>query len=630
MNTKSFSSNRNRAKKLKSATNSEFTPIQTTHINKRSKHSILSPSELSLIPLPIADVQPNPQLDIVSLKTSQQLAPVSVAEVIAKMLEDMGVQYAFGVSGGAIAPLWHALQHSSIKVLHFRHEAGAAFAATEAYFASGRPVVVFATTGPGITNTLTGLFAARWEGAKVIFLSASTSTSQRGRWACQETSAYTMPSAGIFTSETLFHYATTLECSDELPVVNRRLAKGLARPDGFVAHLSVPTNIQTSSVKTSLPRVTLCVAPAAASEETISECAQLLSEGPFTIWVGFGARFAAAEIRQLAERTGAAVMCSPRGKGIFPEDHSQFVGVTGFAGHESVLRYMQEYRPLRTLVLGTRLGELTSFWNPAMIPKRGFIHIDIDPEVPGTAYPSAETFAIQSDVGMFVKGLLKHFPKRQSRSKALSLPRPERHAINPSAGGLVQPEVLMNVIQRVVVEVSDAVVMTEVGNSLAWGNYMLRFTKPGRYRISTGFGSLGHLVTGVVGAALACKGKAVAIVGDGAMLMNSEVSTAVKYQIPAVWIVLNDGRYNMCDQGMALLGFKGVDAEIPQADFVKIACGMGAQGIRVERESDIQAVLEKAMAATGPFVVDVVIDPTQPVMMRSRIESLISQGATNY
>lgn len=610
------------------------TPVQleqayATQLNFPSEHSVLSLSKLPLTRSPVADVQPNTRLDIMPLLSSQQSAPVSVASAIAKMLEDMGVQYAFGVSGGAIAPLWHALQHSSIKVLHFRHEAGAAFAAAEAYFASGRPVVVFTTTGPGITNALTGLFAARWEGAKVIFLSASTSTSQRGRWACQETSAYTMPSTGIFTSETLFHYATTLECSDELPEVYRRLAKGLTRPDGFVAHLSIPTNIQTSSAKTSLSRVALSVAPAAASEETIAECARLLSEGPFAIWVGFGARDAAAEIRQLAERTGAVVMCSPRGKGIFPEDHSQFVGVTGFAGHSSVLKYMQEYRPLRTLVLGTRLGELTSFWNPAMIPKRGFVHIDIDPEVPGTAYPSAETFAIQSDVGMFVKALLKHFPKRQNRTKMLFLPRPERNVINPSAGGPVRPEVLMNVIQRVIVEGSDAVVMTEVGNSLAWGNHILRFNKPGRYRVSTGFGSLGHFVTGVVGATLARNGKAVAIVGDGAMLMNSEVSTAVRYQIPAVWIILNNGRYNMCGQGSALQGFKGMDVEIPQADFVKIACGMGADGIRVENEADVQVALEKAMVSTNPFVVDIIIDPTRLAPITSRIQSLISQSTKN-
>lgn len=630
MSATSHPPNRSTTQKLKLNTQVSRAPAHATQLKHQSLSSIFSPSSLPLKSLPRVEVQPNTRSDIMPLLGSQQGAPISVASAVVKMLEDMGVQYAFGVSGGAIAPLWHALQDSSIQVLHFRHEAGAAFAAVEAYFASGRPVVVFTTTGPGITNALTGLFAARWEGAKVIFLSASTSAPQRGRWACQETSAYTMPSAGIFTSGSLFNYATTLECSDELPEISRRIALGLARPGGFVAHLSVPTAIQTSSLQASRPRVTLSHSIATASEETIAECVRLLSEGPFAIWVGFGARFAAQEIRQLAQRTGAAVMCSPRGKGIFPEDHPQFVGVTGFAGHESVLKYMQEQRPRRVLVLGTRLGELTSFWSPVMVPSRGFVHVDIDPEVPGTAYPSVETFAIQSDVGVFVKALLKHFPERQSRSKALSLPRPYRVAINPGAGSLVRPEVLMNAIQRLIVEGSDAIVMTEVGNSLAWGNHLLRFAQPGRYRVSTGFGSLGHFVTGVVGAALARKGKAVAIVGDGAMLMNNEVSTAVKYQIPAVWIVLNDGRYNMCDQGMALLGFKGVDAEIPQVDFVKIACGMGADGIRVEKESDVRAALEKAMVSPTPFVVDVVIAPTQLVPIKGRIESLISQGATNY
>ncbi|WP_245587563.1 thiamine pyrophosphate-dependent enzyme [Cylindrospermum stagnale] len=606
------------------------------------------------------------------------------------MLEEMGVQYAFGVSGGAIVPLWHALQHSSIRVLHFRHEAGAAFAATEAYFASdsvrgacalhsalrrNRPIVVFVTTGPGITNALTGLFAARWEGAKVIFVSASTSTSQRGRWACQETSTYTMPSTGIFTSESLFHYAHTLESDDELPEVYRRLALGLAQPGGFVAHLSIPTNLQTSLVKTALSRVNLCYSPPAASEETIAECARLLSPGTFAIWVGFGARGAAAEILQLAERTGAAVMCSPRAKGIFPENHPQFVGVTGFAGHRSVLTYMQKYRPLRVLVLGTRLGELTSFWNPVMIPVQGFVHVDIDPNVPGTAYPDVDTFAIQSDVGMFVKALLKHFPQPQSqadfsrhvekltpnltpqppvgkgeKSKPLSsqkrgfsdtlksqqsqepmmvLPRTERQQINPRINGLVRPKVLMDAIQQVIVEESDAIVMTEAGNSLAWGNHLLQFTQPTRYRASTGFGSLGHFVTGVVGATLAGNRKAVAIVGDGAMLMNSEISTAVRYQIPAVWIILNDGRYNMCGQGSTLQGFTGMDVEIPQVDFVKLACAMGADGIRVESESDIQTALEKAIASPVPFVVDVIIDPHEPVPIEGRIDSLISQGITN-
>lgn len=575
--------------------------------------------------LPLNGLAENSLVDF----SSRQPVRLSVAETIVQMLEKVGVQYAFGVSGGAIAPLWATLQHSSIQVRHFRHEAGAAFAAIEAYFVTRRPVVVFATTGPGLINALTGLFAARCDGAKVIFLSGSTSAPQRGRWACQETSSYTMSGSGIFTSGTLFDFATTLECCDEFTEVSRRLTIGLARPSGFVAHLSIPTAIQTSPMTQPLCEFKYSYAQASASEETVSDYARLLSEGPFAIWVGFGAQSAAMAIRHLAERTGAAVMCSPRGKGIFPENHPQFVGVTGFSGHASVLKYMQEQPPSRTLVLGTRLGEFTSFWNPALVPARGFLHVDIDSEVPGTAYPNAETIAIQSDVERFVEKLLKCFPEHLQQLPTKLLPRPEFPVINPELRDLIRPEVLMNVIQQVIVEGSNAVVMAEGGNSFAWGIHMLRFTKPGRFRISTGFAAMGHFVTGVVGAALAHSEKAVAIVGDGAMLMNNEISTAVTYQIPAVWIVLNDGRYNMCKQGSLMQGFKNMDVDIPQADFVKIAHGMGANGIRVERESEIQAALEQAMASTQPFVVDVIIDPTRLAPIGSRIQSLISQGSVN-
>ncbi|MBN3878072.1 MAG: thiamine pyrophosphate-binding protein [Nostoc sp. JL23] len=605
------------------------TPNTKTDISVKGSiaSSVLSQSSLSLLYPPFADISNICSENIAPSVGNEVTASVSVASAVVKMLEKMGVQYAFGVSGGAIAPLWHSLENSSIQVVHFRHEAGAAFAATEAHFTSDRPVVVFTTAGPGITNAITGLYAARWDGAKVIFLSPSTSASQRGMWAFQETSAYTMPSADIFTTGKLFHYATTLESGEQLPEIARRLGLGLARPGSFVAHLSIPTAVQTSTAKTSWSKVNLIAPGVTVSEETVSECAELISRGKFAIWVGFGARNAAKEIRQLAETTGAAVMCSPRGKGIFPEDHPQFIGSTGFAGHKSVLRYMQQSRPLHTLVLGTRLGELTSFWNPAMIPLQSFLHVDIDPEVPGTAYPIAQTVAIQSDVKLFVRSLLKHLPKSPIETQQ-SLPKPECEIFSSFNTGAVRPEVLMNAIQQIIVDGSDALIIAEAGNSFAWGNYMLRFAQPERYRVSTGFGAMGHAVTGVVGAALVRNGKAVAIVGDGAMLMNSEVSTAVKYKIPAVWIVLNDSCYNMCAQGTTMQGFNNLDIEIPQGDFVKIAQGMGADGIRIETESDIQLALEKAMLSSVPFVVDVVIDPTRLAPIGSRIENLILQNTS--
>lgn len=572
---------------------------------------------------------------IISAKSTQEHNPSlhlptssTVARQVVQMLETFGVKYAFGVSGGPMAKLWEVLSLSQqIQVHHFRHEGGAAFAAVEASLATNEPVVVFTTTGPGITNALTGLLAGRDEGAKVILLSACTSASQQGKWAIQETSIHTLPSADLFTAGSIFHYATTLNCVEQLPQIARKMGLGLARSHGFMAHLTIPTALQAQEMSDSFSQRHQLPNGMIPSQDTLDQCYELLSQGNFAIWLGFGARNAAPEIRQLAEKTGAAVMCSPRGKGIFPETHPQFVGVTGVGGHSSVFTYMQEQKPKRILVLGTRLGEHTSFWREEMIPTQGFIHVDIDPNVPGVAYPSVPTFPVHADIKNFLQGLLPYFGKKpMMNSETLPQPEPEP-LLEPRLEGQVRPQLLMQEIQRVIVNQSDALIMAEVGNSFTWSGHLLRFDDPYRYRVSIRVGSMGHAVTGVVGAAQARQGKAIAIAGDGAMLMNNEISTAVKYQIPAVWIVLNDSCYNICAQGMAMLGLKGADPFLPETDFAAIATAMGAKGIRVEQESAVAQALEQAMNSPEPIVLDIVIDPSQQAPSHGRNKGLMAQKA---
>lgn len=559
----------------------------------------------------------------------------TVADGLASALHDLGVSQALGVCGGAQALLWAAFS-KHLDVLHFRHESGAAFAATEAHFTSGRPVVVFTTTGPGITNVLTGTLAARSEGAKLILVSAYASAPQRGRGGIQETSGYTMPTSALFEAGPWFDDAVVLETPEQLPQVLRRIAAGLQRPGGYVAHISIPNAIQGAALPQPLPRLSVQTAPSAPGASTrpgvnraaVARCAEMLAE-PFAIWAGFGARAAAPALLDLAERAGAPVMCSPRAKGVFPEDHPLFVGVTGMGGHTAAaVAYMQQHAPRRVLVLGTRLGEPTSFWNPALVPEGGFIHVDIDPAVPGVAYPYAETYAVQADVGDFLAELLAAWPSTPARPAPL-LPRPHPSHPTPGGSGRVKPSALMSAIQRMIVDGTDAVVLAESGNSFTWATNYLRFAQPQRYRVSTNLGSMGHAATGVLGAALGNGRKAVAIVGDGAMLMNMEVNTAAKQQLPVIWIVLNDGRYNMCYQGMAALDMAGfADATFPPTDFAMLARAMGAAGRRVESEDGLEAALSQALAAPGPFVLDVLIDADQVAPTNGRNEGLRAARAT--
>jgi acetolactate synthase-1/2/3 large subunit len=371
--------------------------------------------------------------------------------------------------------------------------------------------------------------------------------------------------------------------------------------------------------------------------EDIEQCARMLKKGTFGLWLGFGARKAAPLVQELVKRTDCRVFCSPRAKGIVPEDHPRYLGVTGLGGHEEVTEFMVRERPLHVLVLGTRLGEATSFWDRDLVPRGGFLHVDIDPEVAGTAYPDSETFGVHAEIGQFLKALLEYFPKNtQEEPVDINIRRAERAAkgrkaenvvsMTRESRGPVRPRIVMEALQRRVVEESDAVVLAECGNSFAWCNHYLRFPQPERYRVSTLFGSMGHTAAGVVGAALARKGKAVTVVGDGSMLMNSEISTAAQYGAQAVWIILNDAAYGMCRDGHQALGLTDAGVHFPRVDFVRMASALGADGVLVEDEADLDRALDAAMEAEGPFVVDVRIDPTEASPLLQRFESLIKQG----
>jgi acetolactate synthase-1/2/3 large subunit len=556
--------------------------------------------------------------------SAQHEETVSLSDALVDTLAALGVTHAFGIIGGGIAPFCEAVRRSPIQLVHFRQEAGAAFAAIEASLASQRLAVVVATTGPGLTNLYTGMVAARREGARVLFVTGCTPAAQRGRGAFQETSFGMGDLANLFTPGALFHHAAVIEDFAELGPTTSRLMTAAARPHGFVAHLGLPISMQTARG----PRPLLLggvttMPPSTCDEATLNQCAEILSNESWVLWLGHGARHSAAAVRSLVDRTGVRVMCTPRGKGIIPEDTPEFLGVTGLGGHERVVRRLMESPPERILVLGTRMGEFSSFWLPAFAPRRGFIHVDLDPDAFGAAYPDVPTIGIPSDIRSFVEALVPRVTSREPVRRPSLVPAVD---VRPRATGPVRPSHLMRAIQKVIVEHSDAIVLTEAGNSFSLGSHHLRSSEAGRYRVSTSFGSMGHAAAGVIGATLGSRQKAVAIVGDGAMLMLNELSTAANYEIDAVWIILNDARYGMIAQGMQAIGWQPFGTDFPRADFVAIARAMGCDGVRVEHETQIEEALRRAMLVSGPFVIDVIIDPDEPGPPNLRNASLVKQG----
>jgi acetolactate synthase-1/2/3 large subunit len=433
-------------------------------------------------------------------------------------------------------------------------------------------------------------------------------------------------SGGVYTPNGVFEYAVSLEHEAELPQIMRTLARGFANKRGFVAHLALPLALQlrlAPPMAATLPALDVIPNPA-----TMDEIVARLRK-PFAIWVGHGARHAAAQVCELVARTHAPVLATPRGKGIVPEDDPNYLGVSGaFGSHPDLPSRLEAANVRRMLVLGTRLGEVSSAYQDRLIPPDGLIHVDLDPDVPGSAFPHVETVAVQAEIGQFLATLLARIDVGPLNDRPIAVTaRPALPRLTPRGPEheRVRPQYLMQCVQDRIVDGSSSVVMAESGNAFAWTTRHLRFRSPNRYRQSGLWCPMGQVSAGVIGTALATGDRAVAIVGDGAFLMQNEISTAVQVGAKVTWIVLNDARYGMVHQGLGKLGFKHPNMDFPAVDFHAYACSLGAEGARVSSEQQLLDALERTMVSTGPHVLDVLIDLDEPAPFGDRLHSITTQ-----
>jgi acetolactate synthase-1/2/3 large subunit len=174
--------------------------------------------------------------------------------------------------------------------------------------------------------------------------------------------------------------------------------------------------------------------------------------------------------------------------------------------------------------------------------------------------------------------------------------------------GLVREGVLMEILQRRVVEDSDALVLSDGGSASVLCNHHLKFTEARRYRMTSYFGARGHYAAGVVGAALGRGGKAISILSEEAMLMSAEVSSAVQYKAAAVWIVLNRAGHSENERCHQSLGLNTASLNFPSVDYATLAESLGARGLRVQSESQLDEAIREALASEGPIVLDVWLD----------------------
>ncbi|WP_339373946.1 thiamine pyrophosphate-dependent enzyme [Xenorhabdus vietnamensis] len=355
------------------------------------------------------------------------------------------------------------------------------------------------------------------------------------------------------------------------------------------------------------------------------EIADLIINKNAIFWAGFGARHASTLLTQIAVKTNSQVISTPRGKGIFDEKHHLYVGTSGLGSDtESINKILHCPSLSAVIIMGTRLGELSSSYIQNSLDKVKVYYIGLNVQEVKKNLPP-HSVLIDCDIETFITLINTYVSEKSIPSdhiKTISTLCDSNKYYSDPAKNVCHPLDVMRVIQEIVIDMFDCYVAVEAGNSFVWANRYLKFSNPLRYRINTAYGAMGHYACGLIGIAASKERCAVGIIGDGSMLMSNEVSTAVKYGLPAIWLVMNDASYNMCRQGVELLGNAQLDCDIPQVDFALFGQAIGATGYNVRNIKELREALFHAIEEKKPAVINVFIDKYVLPPLNDRVNTL--------
>ncbi len=549
------------------------------------------------------------------MSLSIQTQTVRGAEILVESLVRQGVEYVFGISGGAVIEVCDALYHYKGKI-HFvlnRHEQGAAHMCDGFIRASGRPAVCMGTSGPGATNLITGIATAQMDSIPLIALTGQVPSYNIGRDAFQETDAFglTMPivkhSYAVRNPYDLpriiqegFHIAWTGRPGP----VHIDLPRDVSRTPVDLSKVEFPETVQLRGYKPTVRGHPLMVRQAA---ELIMQAKKPI------LYIGGGviASGAAEEVRQLAERCQIPVTYTLMAKGGFPDDHPLCTGMPGM--HGTVCANFALHFSDLVICVGARFddrvtGDLKEFAKGA---KK--IHIDIDPaEIGKNVKPDVP---IVGDAKTVLRQLLELVGPRRHDEWLRQIDHwKAQFPLVYQKGDKIKPQYVMEVLAKVTGK--NAIVVADVGQHQMWAAQYYPCHRPRQFLTTGGLGTMGYAFPASLGAKLACPDHLViAVVGDGGFQMTmSELATAVVYNIPVKVVIINNFYLGMVKQWQDLFfgaRYSGVDLE-GNPDFAAIAEAFGAVGMRVTEEDDVEGVLRRAIEMEDKVViVDVHVDPDE-------------------
>ena len=545
----------------------------------------------------------------------------SGAEIVFKCLEDQGVNIVFGYPGGAILPIYDELKnHKFVKHILVRHEQGAGHAAEGYARSSGKPGVLFVTSGPGATNTVTALTDAYMDSIPLVCITGQVPTHLIGTDAFQE-----CDTTGI-TRPCTKHNWLVKNIKDLGKTIHKAFEVATTGRPGPVL-VDIPKDVQfqkTSYTKYKKQKKLNGKKHNHFSQKDIDELIKLMSKSSKPIFYTGGGVInsgpkASALLRELVNTTGFPITSTLQGLGAYPGEDNQFLGMLGMHGSYEANNAMHDCDLM--INIGARFDDRITGKIDEFSPKSKKVHIDIDPSSINKTIKV--NLPIVGDVAEVITSTIKTIKKvkpnfaksnKQKISKwweKIEKWRSIKSFDFVNSTELIKPQYAVQRLYELTKN-KDTYITTEVGQHQMWAAQHYKFDKPNRWMTSGGLGTMGYGLPAAVGVQVAHPNKLVIdIAGEASVLMTmQEMSTAVQYSLPIKIFILNNEYMGMVRQWQELLHDKNYSESYTAAlpDFVKLAEAYGCVGIRATKPEELDDKIIEMINTDRPVIFDCLVD----------------------
>ena len=532
------------------------------------------------------------------------------SQIFVEVLCEQGVDTIFGYPGGAVLNLYDELYKNADRITHVltAHEQGASHAADGYARATGRTGVVLATSGPGATNLVTGIATAYMDSVPMVAFTGNVTTAALGTDSFQEAyiEGITMPiTKHNFTVRRVEDLADTMRAAFRIAQSGRKGPVLVDIPKDVTAAVCEFTPKQPEKIRT----VTTY------NEEQVKWAADLINAAKRPlVYFGGGVRSAAScqPLRDLIHKAEIPATYTLMAAGVVPYGDPMNIGMVGMHGCYTSNRAVADCDVL--IALGTRFSDRVAL-NPKTFAKNAtIIQIDIDPSELGKNVDV--DLAISGDAAYVLGGMLPLIQEAKHPEWMAMIREWQAQDYHPvsDASRLMPHQVIGEVCSQCGPE---AVYVTDVGQHQMWAAQTLTFSKPRTFVSSGGLGTMGFGLGAAIGSQIGTGEHAVLVTGDGSFGMClQELATAVSNNVPLVILLLNNGVLGMVRQWQTLF-FDGHHSNTTldrQTDFVALAEAFGAQGARANTLEELDAALQRAFSAQGPFLIDCAIEADEFVL----------------